>query len=81
MGCPDRTEGNLAELAAHEQLRREHERFGFLTSAKGGEVDFYCHKKWAIEVKWSESITNLSKAYKDLRILNKKIWNQENFLS
>ena len=80
LGDADVAESALAELVAHEHLRREHQRFGFLTSAKGGEVDFYSHKKWAREIKWSQAITDISESYKNLRIVDKKVWTQENFL-
>ena len=70
----------LAEMVAHEFLRRKFDRMGFLTSSKGGEVDFYQYKKWAIEIKWTHDIKNLSKTYKDLILPYKKIWGKENFL-
>ena len=72
-------ESTLAEMAAHEYLQRKYNRIGFLSSASGGEVDFFAYKKWAIEVKWSEQITGLSKTYKNLNLPFKCVWNQENF--
>lgn len=73
-------ESVLAEMVAHEHLCRRFNRFGFLTSAKGGEVDFFAYKKWALEVKWSLNNFQLSKTYKDLTLPYKKVWSKENFL-
>jgi predicted AAA+ superfamily ATPase len=74
-------ESIFAETMAHEYLRHKHPRFGFLSSAKGGEVDFYAFKKWAIEVKWSEGLNNLSSTYKNLILKNKLVWNKDNFFA
>lgn len=71
----------LAEQVAHEHLSRKFGRIGFLTSSKGGEVDFYAYKKWAVEVKWSEIPSNFSAAYKNLIVPKKIIWAKENFLN
>jgi len=68
----------LAEMVVHEFLRRRFEHLGFLSSKKMGEVDFYAYKKWAIELKWSTDIKNLSKLYKDLVLPFKRVWTQEN---
>jgi predicted AAA+ superfamily ATPase len=69
----------LAENIAAEHLSRKHTRFGYFSN-KNGEVDFVNGNEWAIEVKWSPTPGNLSKAYKNLLIANKKVWSQENFL-
>jgi predicted AAA+ superfamily ATPase len=71
----------LAEQVAHEYLSRKYDRFGFLTSAKNGEVDFFAYKKWAVEIKWSDIPSNLSNAYKNLVVPKKIIWAKENFLN
>ncbi len=70
----------LAEMVAHEHLCRKFSRFGFLTSPKGGEVDFFAFKKWAIEVKWSLNNFNLSSTYKNLHLPFKCVWSKQNFL-
>lgn len=70
----------IAEMVAHEHLCRKYNRFGFLTSAAGGEVDFYAYKKWAIEVKWSMNNFQLSKTYKNLTVPFKRVWAKENLL-
>jgi predicted AAA+ superfamily ATPase len=69
----------IAEMVAHEFLSRSHSRFGYFSSLKG-EVDFILPDEWAIEVKWSDAVTNISQAYKNLEILNKKVWSKSNFL-
>lgn len=69
----------LAELVAHEQLFRQEEDFGYINTANG-EIDFVKPKEWAIEVKWSNIVHNLSKAYTHYIIPNKKIWYKGNFL-
>ena len=68
----------LAEMAVHEFLAQHFEHLGFLVSKKSGEVDFLGFRRWAIEVKWSDAIGNLSKSYKNLVIPYKRVWNQEN---
>lgn len=73
------SESLIAEMIAHEFLKRKTQRLGFLSSAKSGEVDFYAYKKWALEVKWSEDANNLSKAYINLNSVPKKVWFKTNF--
>jgi predicted AAA+ superfamily ATPase len=72
-------EAKIAELVAHEQLKRSHKRFGYFSN-KNGEVDFILPNEWAVEVKWASSATNLSKTYLQLTMPNKKVWTQQNFL-
>ena len=70
----------LAEAVAFESLARKFQRFGFFSSARSGEVDFFSHGRWALEVKWSTAVQNLSKAYKDLHLTDKRVWSKSNFL-
>jgi predicted AAA+ superfamily ATPase len=76
---PPEAEAVLAELTAHETLSRRHKRLGYFHSPKG-EVDFYVRNEWAIEVKWSPVVRNVSPAFKTLRVPKKTVWSQENFL-
>ncbi len=69
----------LAEMVAHEHLLRKYKKFGF-SSGKNGEIDFISPKHWAIEVKWQNVPTGLSRAYKDLIIKDKFVWAKNNFL-
>ncbi|MBL6992186.1 MAG: ATP-binding protein [Bacteriovoracaceae bacterium] len=70
----------LAEMVAHEEISRcyPNTRFGYLSSKKG-EIDFFCPKKWAIEVKWSDYPQNLSKAYLNHLTSWKTVWCKSNF--
>ena len=68
----------LAELVAHEWLVQNKQNFGYFSSTKG-EVDFYSPQQWAIEVKWSDVPKNLSKAYHQLILPQKKVWCKSNF--
>lgn len=70
----------IAEIAAHEHLARRYKRFGYLSSAKG-EIDFYSAGQWALEVKWTNVVPNLSRAFKDLRVPKKILWTKSNFLN
>lgn len=76
---PEHFEAQLAETIACENLMRRAKRIGYY-SDQNGEVDFVSAKDWAIEVKWAPTTGNLSKAFKNLLIANKKVWTQENFL-
>ncbi|MGK5082376.1 ATP-binding protein [Bdellovibrionota bacterium FG-1] len=76
---PENAEDRLAEMVAHEALSRKFPRFGYLSSPSG-EVDFILPKKWAIELKWAPAVSNLSKSYRDLRISEKFVWTQNNYL-
>lgn len=76
---PDEVEAQLAEMIAAEQLARKHKRLGYYSS-QAGEVDFIHERDWAIEVKWSPMVTNLSKAYRNLRLPKKTVWFQGNLL-
>lgn len=69
----------LAELCAHEQLARTKKRFGYFNS-RNGEIDFILPGDWAIEVKWVDAVTNVSKAFKSMVIPSKKIWSKANLL-
>lgn len=69
----------IAELVAAHQIGRTHRRFGYHSNSDG-EVDFILPGEWAIEVKWSDSATNLSKSYLKLPLVNKKVWVKQNFL-
>jgi predicted AAA+ superfamily ATPase len=75
----DNFDAALAEMVAHEELKREHSRFGYI-NGRSGEVDFILPGEWAVEVKWSNDARNLSKAYLNLSLLNKKVWLKNNFL-
>ncbi|NUM89178.1 MAG: ATP-binding protein, partial [Bdellovibrionales bacterium] len=77
---PDNAYEKVAELVAHESLRRRFQRIGYLKNRKG-EVDFIEPGHWALEVKWAEIPKNISKLYKDLKIPQKIIWTKSNFLS
>ncbi len=79
MKIPTNYAEQIAENIAAEHLARENSRMGYFSS-QNGEVDFIKGKDWAIEVKWSATPGNLSKAFKNLLIANKKVWSQENFL-
>lgn len=68
----------VAEAAAFEYLFRRYRRFGYLSS-RVGEIDFCAPRLWAIEVKWSSSASNLSKAFKNLQTSHKLVWDQGNF--
>jgi predicted AAA+ superfamily ATPase len=72
---PENSDEKLAEMTAHEWLRRRYDRIGYL-SQLNGEIDFYLPGQWAIEVKWSALAHNLSQSYKNLRIMNKQVWTQ-----
>ena len=58
---------------AHEYLQEKNPRLGFVHTQKG-EVDFIVPEQFAIEIKWSPSPQNLSKAYKELLIPKKEVW-------
>lgn len=69
----------IAEMVAGEALLRRYQRVGYYSSSKG-EVDFYKHRAWALEVKWSSIVANLSRAYFDIKVPHKLVWSQVNFL-
>ncbi|MFP5459105.1 MAG: ATP-binding protein [Bacteriovoracia bacterium] len=69
----------LAELVAHTELARSHRRFGYHSNSDG-EIDFIMPGEWAVEVKWSDVATNLSKSYLKLVSPNKRVWSKNNFL-
>jgi uncharacterized protein len=77
---PKQYEACLSEMVAHETLARRYKRFGYFRN-DSGEVDFLLPKRWAIEVKWSQVPSNLSKSYLSLAVPWKTVWTQENFLS
>jgi uncharacterized protein len=72
----------LAEMVAAETLLRacakKNQRIGYVSSAQG-EVDFV-GATFAVEVKWSQSDSNISRAYKQLLVPDKRLWNQFNLL-
>lgn len=70
---------SIAEMVAAEHLRRKYSRFGYFHSPKG-EIDFFKKDDFAIEVKWSPQISNLSKSYLGMVVPDKKVWFQKNFL-
>lgn len=70
----------IAEAVAFESLSRRFPRFGFFSSKRSGEVDFFSRGRWALEVKWASAVQNLSKAYKELRVPEKLVWSKGNFL-
>jgi len=76
--APAGFEDQLAEMIAAEYLARKTKRIGYY-STSSGEVDFISQRDWAVEVKWAPVVHNLSKAYKNLRIPNKRVWSQNNF--
>jgi predicted AAA+ superfamily ATPase len=78
MKVPEDFESQLAEMVAAEWLFRRYKRLGYY-STREGEVDFMNDQKMAIEVKWSPQVHNLSKTYKNLRFVNKKVWHQNSF--
>jgi len=77
--CPENYAEKIAEMVAAEQLFRTHKKLGYL-SIPAGEVDFIAMPETAIELKWSSQPQNLSKAFKNLKLPNKTVWYQENFL-
>lgn len=77
---PENFSEKLAEMVAHELLSRKGAKFGYFSS-KAGEVDFVAPGGWAIEVKWVDAVTQISSAYKNLRIARKKVWSKSNFLA
>jgi predicted AAA+ superfamily ATPase len=72
-------EPKMAELVAHEQLSRSHRRFGYFSN-QNGEIDFVLPGEWAVEVKWSDLPTNLSRSYLNLGIADKRVWLKRGFL-
>jgi predicted AAA+ superfamily ATPase len=69
----------IAEMVAHEYLKRSNPRFGYHAN-RNGEVDFILPERWAREVKWSADTRNLSKSFLDCPLLDKKVWFKNNFL-
>lgn len=76
---PDRLLAQLAELVAAEALCRRYQRLGYLSSRQG-EIDFFSPSAFALDVKWSPVAHNLSRAFLNLRMPNKVVWTQNNFL-
>ena len=77
--CPENYQEKMVEMVAAEHLFRAHKKLGYLATA-AGEVDFIAMPDTAIEVKWSSQAQNLSKAFQNLRLPQKTVWYQENFL-
>jgi predicted AAA+ superfamily ATPase len=69
----------VAEIVAHEHLLRRYKRFGYLATNKG-EIDFFSAGNWALEVKWTNVVPNLSRLYKDIHLPHKILWTVSNFL-
>ncbi|OFZ78256.1 MAG: hypothetical protein A2583_02205 [Bdellovibrionales bacterium RIFOXYD1_FULL_53_11] len=69
----------VSEMVAHEYLARTETNFGYLSS-DSGEVDFCKPGEWAIEVKWSDVVRNLSDTYKRTILPKKMVWSKSNFL-
>jgi predicted AAA+ superfamily ATPase len=77
--APENFEERVAEMVAHEFLARRYKKVGYLSTASG-EVDFLAMPDIAFEVKWSDRPQNLSRAFKTLKVAEKKVWYKENFL-
>ena len=77
-------EAQIAEMVGFEMLARKSEskkeKLGYFSSSNG-EIDFFSPKRWAIELKWSEVASNISKAYHKLIIPQKFVWTKNNFLT
>ncbi len=71
----------ISEMVAAEHLCRRHHRVGYFSSPNSGEIDFYRHDVWALELKWSEIPSNLSKAYLNFPLRNKIVWTKKNYLA
>jgi len=76
---PEQSEEMVAELVAHEFLSRKFNRFGYFSNAQG-EIDFILPEEWAIELKWADYAKNLSRAYINLNLHNKRVWTKRNYL-
>ncbi len=70
----------IAEMVAHEHLIRRYKKIGYYSDSKG-EIDFYAHKKWAIEVKWKDIPQGLSATYRNLLCPQKIFWTKGSFLN
>lgn len=73
-------ESKIAEAAAAEALCRRYARLGYYSSPRG-EVDFYVHNQWALEVKWRPAVRDLSVAFHRLMVPKKIVWTKENFFN
>jgi len=73
-------EEKLAEMIVAEELCRRYPRLGYYSTSRHGEVDFISCRDLAVEVKWAPAVANLSKAFKDLKVAEKKVWSQQNLL-
>lgn len=84
-GLPVQTdlEPLIAEMVGYETLARISEakktRLGYFSN-QYGEVDYFSPKRFAIELKWSEAATNISKAFYKCPVAEKTIWTKNNFL-
>lgn len=76
---PENYLSSIAEAVAAEELCNRYDGIGFYKSRKG-EVDFYKCKSWAIEIKWKEVATDISKAFLEVPTPEKTVWTMENFL-
>jgi predicted AAA+ superfamily ATPase len=79
LSIPVDAEARIAEQVAATALLKRFSRIGYFSSRKG-EIDFYKPHQWALEVKWSSSAKNLSKAYLDCKLPEKIVWTSRNFL-
>jgi len=77
---PDNQEDRIAEMIANEHLAQRFARFGYHSNANG-EVDFVLPTRWAVEVKWASQVSNLSKAYHNLRVPEKIVWTMNSLLN
>ena len=77
--APENFEEQIAEMVAHEEISRRVSRIGYFSN-QSGEIDFIHDSKWALEVKWTPLVTNVSKAFKKLPLPEKLVWTQQNFL-
>jgi uncharacterized protein len=76
---PEQSDSMIAETVAHEYIFRKYERFGFYYD-RNGEIDFLEPKKWALEIKYSGSISHISKTFLKAQVPQKIIWYKNNFL-
>jgi predicted AAA+ superfamily ATPase len=75
----DNFNSQLAELVAAEDLIQKYGGVGYYRSKKG-EVDFYKHQSWAIEIKWKDIATDISKAFFEVPVSEKIVWTTGNFM-
>jgi predicted AAA+ superfamily ATPase len=79
MKPPENSDEKIAEQVAHEFLSRQTKRLGYFSNQQG-EIDFIHERSWVVEIKWSNIVNNLSKAYKNIQVGQKTVWSKNNFL-